>query len=132
MSLNYDLKNVADFKTKCFYKGRTDGRLQPVTQALVFATMAVDLGAITEKNVNEWRWRLEFLRSIGHGDWVYENDKSRSFTSDEVRAHIGLRTNVCDTKRPAFMKRWMRELERDVDGRLSYEDIVANKKANAA
>lgn len=129
MSLNWHVGNIKDHKTLCFVGEGDKARLHGVTYSLIHATMAVDLGVITEKNLEEWLWRLEFLRVIGKGDWLLEEAGARSFTAEEVRAHVGLRTNVIDTKRPAFLKRWVKVLEMNVDDTLTFRK---RKAATAA
>lgn len=115
MSLDWDIGKVVNRETLCYIGEGDKCKLNPVTFSLIHATMAVDLGKISKENVAEWLWRLEFLEAIRKGDWLLTDEGARSFTRDEVAAHIGLRTNVCDTKRPAFIKRWLKIIERDVD-----------------
>ena len=72
----------------------------PVTNILIWATLDVQIGEITEKNYKEFWMRMVMADAVeGSGryneyikekeDWV-----PRSITIDEVYQHIGLSTNV--------------------------------------
>ena len=121
MSLDYGLDNIPDWKNACFeqhtgtdeemaalvkrhtYMGpdwryaddtKTSlTRLSATTQTLIFATMSVGIGHITEKNAEEFYTRLAMLERVD-GAMRRRGGEPMCFTRDEVRAHIGLRTNV--------------------------------------
>jgi hypothetical protein len=127
MSLDYKLANIQNFETVCYetftgteeeMQARIDTpalfgpswvwvdeehtaveRLSPTTHCLIWASMVVRLGEITEANVEEWHRRLSTLESI-HGAYRVRRDGDLNlphpYTLDEVRAHIGLRVNVSD------------------------------------
>lgn len=82
MALEYDLSKIANRETVCFNSG--DMRYE--TESIIFATMVVRFGEITEENAPEFYERYELL-------CVVERRKP-FFTSDDVKAHIGLKTNV--------------------------------------
>jgi len=127
MSLDYKLSKIENWHTLCFetftgtpeeMQARVDvtslfgpawvwvdaehtavERLSPTTHCLIWASMVVQLGEITEANVEEWYRRLSTLESI-HGAYRVRRDGDLNlphpYTLDEVRAHIGLRVNVRD------------------------------------
>jgi hypothetical protein len=74
-------------------------RVSPTTFCLIFAAMVVQLGEITEANVDEWFRRLSTLENT-HGAYRTRRDGDLNmphpYTLDEVRAHIGLCVNVAD------------------------------------
>jgi hypothetical protein len=121
MSLDWQIGDIKDWKAVC---KQQDGTLSPITHGLIWMTMLVDLGGITEKNFEEWLWRLEFYHRIeedfqGDYDVLVEDDVgkrwvSKPFTAEDIRRHIGLRTNVLDTTRAAFVKKLVDKLKRDV------------------
>lgn len=119
MSLNYDLGNIANYEEVCF-TGKPDQReMSPVTHALIFATMSVDIGRITEKNYLEFYSRAKFVAAL-FGSTLYETDeqgkcRERNFTIEEIRAHIGLRTNVIDKTRATFVRRHVDSYFRSAD-----------------
>lgn len=80
----------------------------PITQALVFATMSVDLGHITEKNVDEFFTRLKMVETVC-GERLYKwNEKKKCreslLTYSAVRRRIGLYTNVSNKTQAQFDK----------------------------
>ena len=90
-----------------------------VTHALIFVTMSVYIGHITEKNYLEFYTRAKFVAAL-YGSTLYEADehgehRERDFTIEEVRAHIGLHTNVADKTRAYFVKRHVDSYFRSAD-----------------
>ena len=142
MSLNYNLSAIPDWKTACFeelsdtpenmkhlvekvtFAGPdwryTDEsktsieRMRVTAQVLIFATMSVGLGSITEKNAEEFYTRLAMLERVDGAYRRDENDKPTFFTREEVRAHIGLRVNVIDESKAPFHARVARALRERV------------------
>ena len=90
---------------------------------LVIATMTIDMGTITEKNWTEFYRRLNALehlvgaqrrRKNDHGEW-----EDVFYTPAEVKAHIGIRTNVAKTTDAQWRKRLMEMHRRGVDAAIS-------------
>ncbi|MAH47417.1 hypothetical protein CMI37_16455 [Candidatus Pacearchaeota archaeon] len=76
-------------------------RLRPVTNCLIWATMSIDMGRITEDNWQEFFARIALVERCS-GSFMQEEAEDgkwvgRTFTPEEIRAHIGLRTNVSTT-----------------------------------
>ena len=63
MSLNWNIKDIVNYKKVCWQE---DQSINPITEGLVFRTMTVSLGEITEKNANEF-WERSFMASIALG-----------------------------------------------------------------
>lgn len=131
MSLNWDITNVANRDSVCWLADPTKEaperrRLNFVTEALIWATLAVDIGTITADNISEWQWRLAFLDQCGNrGKFLVTPVKKgskkleeRGFTDDELRQHIGLRTNVTTTTRKAWLAKQLRILSAETDRKL--------------
>ncbi len=108
MALTYELKHISEHETLCWklcekdnpMTGQEAGKkyMRPVTEALVFATMAIGINTITEKNAEEFFKRVSFFEQV-HSPWLHTIDESgkrvpRLLTLDDVRQHIGLRTNA--------------------------------------
>lgn len=130
MSLNFDLTAIpedvrtiiADHdKPNPFYiEGKSDPEnefdyrkgdrlMSPITNALIWGTMFVDMGQITEENVDEFYARTVLQEKLS-GAYLTETDdegnhKPRYITYEDVRNHIGLRTNVSFVKRAQWLKR---------------------------
>jgi hypothetical protein len=77
------------------------------------------LSGVTEKNIDEWRFRQEFAR---HVDDFYPITRPRSqdhkrdlFTRTELERRIGLSTNVTNTSRAAFQKKLIDKVVSDIN-----------------
>jgi hypothetical protein len=96
--------------------------LRGVTHVIVWQTMLVDLGSITEKNIDEWMFRTRlasrFTGDLPINEFRGKNHLHRNITREELMDHIGLRTNVVSKSRAIWLKRMLqlaiREVERDV------------------
>lgn len=112
--------NVEDFPHKVHEDG-TDAAgvqlysLDRVTEALVFSTMAIDMGEITEKNAQEFYERLyAWERSRGALLRQRENEGApwtdRYITPADVLEHVGMRTNVVTESTAKFYGKLRRVL----------------------
>ena len=95
MSLNWNLSKIANHETLAWTK---DGTLNPRTEALIWSTLALDIGRITEKNVDEF-WRRLDLYQHSVGALLGNVNGDIFLTRDDVVAHIGLRVNVTTKSR---------------------------------
>lgn len=130
MSLNFKLDKIKDYKTLCWVRLDADGeKLNPVTDGLIWSTMSIGLGEITEKNINEWLVRLQFsdklfgtllIKAGENGERV-----ERPITREELVAHIGLRTNVTNETRAKWMKRMTERFMSDAEYALRKVEPVA-------
>lgn len=113
MSLDWKLDRIQDYETLCWRPALDedgnqiideDGdprvRLEPITDCLIWGTMCVEIGKITEKNFEEFHRRLEEAHEVGIAPSInYFDDETQEWrtripTLEEVRLHIGLSTNV--------------------------------------
>ena len=108
MSLNWSLKSVVDHR-ELF----TDGSVQPITAALLWATVQVGLNKITADNVDEWLFRSMWMLRIGLAN-LTRGPTPSAFTRLEIERHIGLHTNADTVTRKQFMQQTLRHLERQV------------------
>ena len=139
MSLDYNLTKIANRDTLCWetYTGTheemaalvarvtfmgpdwawTDAshtsvtRRSVTTHVLIFASMHVGFGSITEKNWEAYFERLSTVEQV-LGPFRTSEEGPVFFTPDDVKAHIGLSTNVgaeSPAKFNAKVARWRRE-----------------------
>ncbi len=101
MSLNW---NISD----CTFD-RDSNKEHAIAERLIWETIAVDLGSITEKNLDEWVFRMAVLQTLRNR----MNDSFGPVTKDFLRPYIGLYTNVADTSRAKFMNKCKDMLKRD-------------------
>lgn len=93
MSLKWDVEDVEDYEN-LFTEGRYGRELKSISNTLVWMTMAIDIGEITENNFEEVWARLLVVFHLGFYSLNEDEGTSRPFTKDEVKRHIGLWTNV--------------------------------------
>lgn len=100
MSLDYYLDRVADYKSVCF----DNGKMNLVTEQIIFLTMAVGLGEITHENVQNFYARAKVCCLLF---------STTPPTPEQVYAHIGLRTNVSSESDASWRKRMIEGACRD-------------------
>jgi hypothetical protein len=123
MSLNWDVKNCKDQENTGWDKD--DSVLHDTNRLVWGAFCGVHLGSITVKNVDEWIWRVEFLKLVNR-PWMADHEYP---TVEAIDRHIGLWTN-CDTK---TRKQWLafqvkcigEDAQRIVDKMYTSEERVA-------
>lgn len=126
MSLNFDLQAIpeetrtviaeADDPSGHYKKG--DKIMSPVTNSLIWATVGIGIGEITQENVHEFYTRVRiqealcgaYYRKFVDGEW-----QDQLITLEQVKAHIGLRTNV-------FPKRSHSEFLKQVTSEVAAKD----------
>lgn len=94
MALTYDLSKCAAWNKD----EETKEAEWEVTQGMIFQTMSVGLGSITEKN--------EAIFYARQYIWNMLN-KFTPFTPEQVHSYVGLKTNVGDETDAAWRKRTM-------------------------
>lgn len=110
MALTWDVTNIENYKTTVWIPEPTEenpdaARMNPVTEVLIFGTMSVGLGSITDKNVDEFAARFRIIEKL-HGPMLSAKDeKDRYVTDEEFIAHIGLACNVSNETRAQWARR---------------------------
>lgn len=106
MSLNFNVSKVANREE--LWVDTAEGRqLAPRTRDLIFACLAFDLGTITPENIDEWLWRQKFYDRLFDALYYKRGENGpvpNDFTREELERHIGLKTNVPDKSRKAWLK----------------------------
>lgn len=126
MSLNWNVERVKDHDSVCWIKRDQGKEMNPVTKALIYATMAVELGAITEKNKNEFFIRLDAWQKA-YGPFLHcTDDESRctdattamqralEYAPNEVEAEV-LRKAIAKLAEP-----------RGKDYLITYDEVCAH------
>ena len=106
MSFSWELTQIEDYESKCWVEvsGGSGKRLNPTTQTLIWACLSVDMKEITSNNAEEFYTRYVMLSKAG-GERV-------RLTMEDVKAHVGLWTNV-NTKTRAQFNRKVGSMMRD-------------------
>lgn len=137
MSLNYNLTKIKNHEKLCWVRDNsvpesewTDKKgwkMNPVTDVLIWITIAVDMGDITEDNVHEFYWRLRFREKYLNYKVLISTRKDgkpgRSFnpTLNQIRQHIGLTTNVRTLTRYKFLNNMLRIMKEQLNETLRHE-----------
>lgn len=125
MSLNWNIGSIKDHKTVCTIIAEKDDEmrgvkagdelLNPITSTLIWTTLAVDMGEITEKNAAEFYDRYVFANRVC-------GVTSEDVTLDDVKRHIGLSTNVSTKTAKTWGGRVFEGFHREQQWRRSRED----------
>ena len=104
MPLNFSFRDVENWEEVCRDK---DGRVNGVTEALIWLTMTIGISDITHKNYEEFHRRLLEWDICSNSYPVRTNGMgNRHITLEEIRKHIGLSTNAgSELTRAAWEKR---------------------------
>lgn len=100
---------------KCANPLPVDEEEAAMRTALIWATMAIDLGSITEDNVDEWVFRLIYQRRLGLNYIYIDDDVTPAEVEGWVRRWIGMYTNVKSEPRKKWLKRCREIMEKEVE-----------------
>lgn len=96
MALNWNIAKVKDWE-------KLEGAERSITDAIVWATMAVGIPEITEKNVDEFYARVHLFELLV-GSYRQKEGKAVYITKDDVKRRVGLYTNASRYTRNQFNK----------------------------
>lgn len=109
-------------------KDDTDGHWR---SAIIDISGPIGLSKVTEDNVEEWLWRVEFLRYINGdrkiGCLIYADKRAdggyrlEPLTPAVLRRWVGLWTNWSNYTRASFVKNYVADLEARVTGDVQSE-----------
>ena len=79
----------------------------PILEAMTWWAMSVDLHGVTEKNVDEWLFRIRYARRVGWfvrrqgliEEWTEEGWSTRPITRKDMESVVGLKVNVATISR---------------------------------
>jgi len=121
VALTYDLGDIEDFESVC-YDDLEDGmvQLKMSTQTIIFGSMVVDIGKITEDNYIEWWQRYNIWGTTRGVDPI---------DLELVKAHIGLHTNVITRTTHSWMTERLKEFMITSERSIRYTEQVARKES---
>jgi hypothetical protein len=138
MGLSFDLSKIKDKDTVCWidnrldtYTGKVGRGMNPVTESIIFGTMASDMGQITERNYKQFYKRLHKWELLA-GLFLAE-----PITLEQVQQHIGLSTNVfsCKNERTfndKLLRAALENAERRIDAQVRQRQQLAEKRTKRA
>lgn len=116
MSLNWSIEDVKD-SDKISMDAEKNGIEAHKTHALLWATLSVDLPGITQKNVDEFHWRVTVLEKFGGGPLMYRFEGTKQedylFTKEDIARRVGLSTNVSTKSRTHWVARIVKQAARN-------------------
>ena len=146
MALNWQIHTINNYKDTCWIpvdpkdiekqeymhsttfhdeKKNEAGVLNPVTNALIWATMTVGFWEITRKNWKEFYWRIQFYeKTRGAMLNAYKDGKpsEKYMTPKEIHDHIGLSTNAEQLTKLQFIKKVAKMDEQSCSYNIGEED----------
>jgi hypothetical protein len=142
MALNWDI-------TKCKEMVELQSETEwPITNAIIWYTIGVDLGEITEKNIGEFYARIKLWEAVQGAtikNYIGNSKTDDTYLSfEDVHKRIGLVSNVSDISRTKFInkvKRIMTEnrfghsnqlTQTEIDAILATAKLEAEKKMEGA
>lgn len=99
MSLDWNISKVEDWKKK---KRKQENRA--ILDALIWSTLVIGVGNISEKNYKKFYARLTAYEHM-HGAFIFKGNKPRYITLEDVKMWIGLWTNAGNYSATDFEKR---------------------------
>jgi len=115
MALNYDLKDIKNYKLKVFRtvtkgeQGYEEDKktytMRRIPKQIVFFTMSVGISDITEKNYEQFYNRLHLLEISNGTQYVTHKTHRPMYTKlADVKKMIGLSTNASRKTTSRFLK----------------------------
>ena len=109
--------------TRCLDPELWTDRDYDTLDTLIWGTICVGLGTITDENISEWLFRMKMYDAV-LGPFFskkYQNEERFCLGVSHLRKFIGLRCNVSDMKRKQWLKEfWVRATARVLEG-VEYE-----------
>ena len=118
MSLNWNIEDVVNHEEVAIrhdsygdndHLTREELTQSLITQAVVFRTMAVGIGRITEENATEFATRSKMYEEM-NGMSLYIAGEDYSLTLEDITRRIGLTTNVSKWTDAQFGKIMLKRL----------------------
>ena len=95
MSLDWNAEKVQDLERKREENPR-------MLDCLIWASLSIGLGEITEKNLKEWVYRLRRAAFEERPLIIRQDGTPYEITEELIRQWIGFRTNVSNISNAAF------------------------------
>lgn len=102
MALTADYTRIKEYE-KIVYE---NGELKPRVEALVFVTMFVGMGELSEKNFDEFLDRITLWEKVNGSFLKHSNEEGITpvpFTQENLKPYVGLRTNASTKTRKRFL-----------------------------
>ena len=112
-------------------RGKKSPQWHIVTDCLIWASMSLGLGSITEENVDEWTWRMSLWQRL-RGPHIKTNKRAIRITREDIENHIGMITNVADETRRKWLSRALKNYNCFHEAKNFRRDDVGNTITKSA
>lgn len=112
MALNYDLREIKDYK-KLWERSeitQENTQMKEPYRTIIFCTMIVGMREITEENCSKFLERVSFVEKT-QGSFFYKNKKPLYILEKDINRMIGLKTNASLLTKTQFIKRHTQNLK---------------------
>ena len=90
---------------------------------LIWGTIVVSIGSITDANIGEWLFRMNLgdrmMGGAGFFTMKYEREERFDITAAHIRKFVGLTTNVTTTTRAKWLKKATTQASQRVESLVS-------------
>lgn len=103
MAFSYDLTHIENWQELLSSNSNEPGFVIPFTEVLIWATLLIGIPQITEKNVDEFAFRLRLYETIANS-LIQHSGISSPIPFSQVKRHIGLATNANSLTRAQYIR----------------------------
>ena len=116
MALHYDF-------SMCNSRESFTDRDMHMLDRLIWGTMVVDLGRITNANIEEWLFRMRFGDAVLGEYFVmrYPGEEPVKIGPEHLRKFVNLTTNVSDKTRKQWLKKVVTQASERIESRVCAE-----------
>lgn len=123
MALNWDMTKV--YEPETLHESRYEWA---ISEAIIFASMGVDLGSITEENLDEWTYRITLYQKL-NGALLRIDGNPFYITRDHLERRIGLKVNVANMTRTKWRNKMLDDSHiRQIENQLAHRNELLNEK----
>lgn len=129
MSLNFDFTRIENYKEKCWKGDEVD----PLCEALIWATLMTDIGFLTEEVAEEFltRMKIAYGTPVLHRRDEETGEMKPSWpTLEEIKSFAGLKTNVPTLSRREWIQKRLRVEKEKMLRRFSEEDPLESARVD--
>jgi hypothetical protein len=86
-------------------------------ECLIWGSICIDIGQITDENVDEVLFRYRFMERIG------ESVTTQPMTKEAIQRWVGLRTNVANMTRAKWISKMTKRLGEDIEREIKQKTV---------
>jgi hypothetical protein len=127
MALNWDMTKVYEPETL-----HESDYQWAISEAIIFGSMGVDLGSITEENLDEWTYRITLYQKLNSA-MLRINGEPFYITREHLERRIGLKVNVSNMTRTKWRNKMLEDSHiRQIENQFIHSNELLDKKLEDA